>query len=231
MDPYVLMFARPVYGGASGSSNVSIDVPIPDTPFKVKIPIPGGSTPAKTGSALSFFVFLNVPKPLPVPPKPPKPLPPELQGLLLTTVFFAKEDQDKVDDKIESAIQQWFNGFKQFDENHKDLPSLLLAFRDKDVKLTVYFDGYASITGTMRYDHDKGWNRATNVRERIIRIFGVSEGNTNRMTYGSEGAEWDGEVDARGKVVLKPRDKDRCVVIWFKPSEIENILRGPMNRK
>jgi hypothetical protein len=224
MDPFIFMFAKPVYGGKSGSPGLTIPVPIPDTPIKVPVQIPGvPSTPAKTGSALPFFVYLHVPKPLPVPQKP---LPPELRGLLLTAVFFAKEDQDKVDDKINAAIQQWYDGFEQFGANHRDLPNLLDAIRDD--KLTIYCDGYASITGTNKYNTDKAWNRATNVREYIHRKLGISTEKVKPETFGSKGSEWDTEVDARGKVVIKPRDKDRCVVIWVKTSEIESILRGPM---
>jgi outer membrane protein OmpA-like peptidoglycan-associated protein len=174
-------------------------------------------TPEDTFGALTLNLIVprievRVPKSVPLPPLA------TLTRLSFLTVGFAKEKQANVDSKIAAAITAWKTELEQYH------PAIDLALRDGAI--SVYFDGYASKTGSDILNDRLANDRATNVKNYIKMKLGVPEAKTSVKSYGEEKAEWKVEVDRKLREVFKPRDQDRAVVIWMKYEELERALRG-----
>lgn len=185
------------------------------------------SMPANTFVPGSIRLDLNVasktfPRPVPTP------LPLDLASITLMAVFFAKNDESVLDARIKNEIGRWFDRISQFEDGHKDLPSILDGVRKK--KITLFANGFADARGSQT-DEGRAHNielsdaRARNIGLFLKKPFG-SLIELNTAGRGNKTAKWKIEFDKRRGLVLKPRDQDRSVVIWMEFDEVEKYLRG-----
>lgn len=238
MIPFVEYLTSSYSSGESSSKTAGrgIDIKVPDW-IKKRSPIPipdikgegsytwgsesGESTnlPTPEDPFGAFTLNLIVPRiEFPVPKTVSAPPLPTLVRLSFLTVGFA-EKQANVDAKIYAAIAAWRQKLEQYS------PAIIQALKDK--KISVYFEGYASKTGSDLFNHHLSDARAKNVKGYVVSMLGVPPERADSVTaHGELKAEWKVEVDRQLREVFKPRKEDRAVVVWMKYEELVAALRG-----
>lgn len=161
---------------------------------------------------------LHVPKlqlrPIKVPKVPPKLIDPTV---LFCIVPIEKENQRELSADGQTIATDWKR--KLF----LKYPELEEAIENR--KITVYFYGYASKSGSDAYNYDISTDRAKAAIDYLRPQLG-SAGDYRMKSFGEEKARWD--YDARLKKI--PKGSDRIVIVYVRADDASRVVNQPTTR-
>jgi hypothetical protein len=221
--PYVKMTSKSDYAGYNVEGE-SIGV----GPFSIQGNGVSAQPSSKFNPALVAYLTITdkvippTPKPAPVPAR-------EFLMPLLTVIPFNKEGQRDLDREARSIAMEWAQSMFQ------RYPALQVPIAHGDIP--VYFFGYASMSGPVgekdtlkveEYNQKIGNDRADNVIKYLKPNLLGGKADVTPISFGRQYSEWakvwDEKLKKAVRVVGKPRDVDRIVVVYVDYEKADQVI-------
>lgn len=158
--------------------------------------------------------------------KPPKEIAKVVNPAFLFVIIPFKHDRRTLTQSAKDIASAWKR--KLFET----YPKLERAIRDQVVR--VYFDGYASKTGSDEYNFQIGKDRASAAIDYLAPQLGLRSEQISAKTFGEEKSKWGAVYDETLKKnvekVGKPRDSDQIVIAYLIADDVAKLLNEKPSR-